>query len=123
MSGDAIIDVDTSADGTVVIWPRGVFDADDAVELRRTIVHAVRRRRPLRLVVDLHDLHELDAINLGTLAAACLLGDDHRVAVFLDYSSRAIADRLTAAGVPGHRLRHIGAWIAPAPTPTSVPVN
>jgi hypothetical protein len=65
--------------------------------------------RPLRLIVDLRDLQDLDAINLGTLAAACHLGDDHRVAVFLDYCSQAIADRLTAAGVPGHRLRNVGA--------------
>jgi anti-anti-sigma factor len=104
MSG-ATVDVETSPDGTLVIHPHGVLDADDAVELRRAIVHAVRRLRPLRLVVDLSDLHDLDAINLGTLAAACHLGDDHRVAVFLDHSSPAIAGRLIAAGVPGHRLR------------------
>jgi anti-anti-sigma regulatory factor len=89
-----------------VIHPGGVLGGDNAVELRRTIVHAVRRLRPLRLVVDLRDLHELDAINLGTLAAACHVGDDHHVAVFLDHPSPAIAERLTAAGVPVHRLRH-----------------
>jgi anti-anti-sigma factor len=103
---DTTVDVDTSPDGTLVIYPRGVLDADDAVELRRTLVHAVRRLRPLRLVVDLHDLHDLDAINLGTLAAACHLGDDHQVAVFLDHCSPAVAERLAAAGVPSHRLRH-----------------
>lgn len=105
MSG-APVDVETSPDGTLVIQPHGVLDADDAVELRRTIVHAVRRVRPLRLVVDLRDLQDLDAINLGTLAAACYLGDDHQVAVFLDGCSPVIAERLAAAGVPGHRLRH-----------------
>jgi anti-anti-sigma factor len=107
MSG-VTVDVDTRPDGTLVIQPHGVLGADQAVELRRTIVHAVRRTRPLRLVVDLRDLDDLDAINLGTLAAACDLGDDHRVAVFLDYCSQEIADRLTAAGVPGHRLRNVG---------------
>jgi hypothetical protein len=75
--------------------------------LCRTIVRALRRTRPLRLIVDLSDLHDLDAINLGTLAAACHLGDDHRVAVFIDNSHPSIADRLTAAGVPRHRLRNI----------------
>ena len=105
MSG-ATIDVESSPDGTLVIQPHGVLDADDAVELRRTLVHAMRRLRPLRLVVDLRDLQDLDAINLGTLAAACHLGDDHRVAVFLDHCSPAIAGRLAAAGVPAHRLRH-----------------
>jgi anti-anti-sigma factor len=104
MSG-ATLDVQTSPDGTLVIHPRGVLDADDTVELRRMIVHAVRRVRPLRLVINLCDLHDLDAINLGALAAACELGDDHRVTVLLDYCSPVIAQRLTAAGVPGHRLR------------------
>lgn len=107
MSG-ATVDVDTGPDGTLVIQPHGVLGADDAVELRRTIVHAVRRARPLRLLVDLRDLDGLDAVNLGTLAAACHLGDDHHVAVFLDYCTREIADRLAAAGVPSHRLRHVG---------------
>lgn len=102
----ATVTVETSPDGTLVIHPHGVLGADDAVELRRAIVHAVRRVRPLRLVVELCDLQDLDAINLGTLAAACHLGDDHQVAVFLDHSSPVIAERLAAAGVPGHRLRH-----------------
>jgi anti-anti-sigma regulatory factor len=102
----ATLDVGTSPDGTVIVHPRGSFGAEEAVELRRTLVHAVRRLRPLRLVVDLHDLSDLDSINLGTLAAAWQLGDDHRVAVFFDHSSLVVAGRLTAAGVPGHRLRH-----------------
>ncbi|MDY7090978.1 MAG: STAS domain-containing protein [Actinomycetota bacterium] len=104
MSG-ATVDVETSPDGTLVIHPRGILDAEDAVELRRTIVHAVRRVRPLRLVVELGDVRHLDAINLGTLVAACHLGDDHKVAVFLDHCRPMIAQRLAAAGVPSHRLR------------------
>ncbi|GAA4960319.1 hypothetical protein GCM10025331_59330 [Actinoplanes utahensis] len=52
-------------------------------------------------------MEALDPINLGTIAAACHLGDDHHVAVFLDHPSAALADRLIAAGVPRHRLRHI----------------
>jgi anti-anti-sigma factor len=104
---DAPLDVETGPDGTLVIQPNGVLGAEEADELRRTLVHAVRRLRPLRLVIDLRHLDDLDAINLGTLAEACHLGDDHRVAVFLDHCSTAIAEHLTAAGVPGHRLRHI----------------
>ena len=115
MSG-ATVDVDTTTDGTLVIQPHGTLHAEDAVELRRALVRAVRRIRPLRLVLDLHDLDDLDAINLGTLAAACLLGDDHQVAVFLDHCSRDIADRLAAAGVPSHRLRHIGIPAQAGPT-------
>jgi len=103
----ATVDVNTSPDGTLVIHPGGSLDATDAVDLRHTLVHAIRHARPLRLVLDLTDVQDLDPTNLGTLAAACLIGDDHQVAVFLDHSSAAIAGRLTAAGVPAHRLRHV----------------
>lgn len=102
------VDVDSSTDGVLVISPHGILDAEDAVDLRRTLVRAIRRTRPLRLVLDLHDVQDLDGINLGTLAAACHLGDDHQVAVFLDRCSPTIAERLTAAGVPSHRLRRTG---------------
>ena len=101
----ATVDVETSSDGTLVIHPRGHFGAGDAVDLRRTLIRVIRRERPLRLVLELAGVHELDPINLGTLAAACHLGDDHDVAVFLDHPSAVIADRLLAAGVPTHRLR------------------
>ena len=107
MSG-ATLDLAVDPDGTLVIRPHGVLDVDQAVELRRMLVHTLRRIRPARLILDLQDLHDLDAIILGTLAASWQLGDDHRVAVFLDHATRAIADRLTVAGVPGHRLRHVG---------------
>ena len=77
-----------------------MLDAADAVELSRTLVQAIRRVRTLRLVLNLGEVRGLDPINLGTLAAACNLGDDHHVAVFLDYPSAELADQLTAAGVP-----------------------
>lgn len=102
------VDVDTSPDGSLVIQPHGVLDVADTVELRRTLVRAIRRTRPLRLIVDLSDVHELDSINLGTLVAAYHLGNDHQVAVFLDHCPTAIADQLSGAGIPVHRLRHIG---------------
>ncbi|AEV84097.1 hypothetical protein ACWT_3074 [Actinoplanes sp. SE50] len=101
------VDVNTSTDGTLIIHPHGALDATDAVGLSRTLVQAIRRTRPLRLILDLADVHDLDPINLGTLAAACHLGDDHQVAVFLDHSSARIAEELTEAGVPRHRLRNI----------------
>ncbi|MEV4708661.1 STAS domain-containing protein [Actinoplanes sp. NPDC049316] len=103
----ATVDVTTSADGTLVIRPHGILDAAEAVCLRRTLVRAIRQTRPLRLIVELGDVQGLDPINVGTLAAACHLGDDHHVAVFFDHASMLIAERLTAAGVPWHRLRHI----------------
>ncbi|MFI7597961.1 STAS domain-containing protein [Actinoplanes sp. NPDC049681] len=105
---DGTVDIATSPDGSLIIQPHGVLDADDAVELRRALVNAVRHVRPLRLILDLQDVRGLDPINLGTLAAACHLGDDHKVAVFLDNSSAVVAGQLTAAGVARHRLRGVG---------------
>jgi anti-anti-sigma regulatory factor len=104
---DAPVDVTTGPDGSLVLQPHGAIGPDDAVELRQALVHAVRHLRPLRLILDLQDVSELDPINLGTLAAACSLGDDHHVVVFVDGSSTAIAGQLAAAGVPYQRLRQI----------------
>jgi anti-anti-sigma regulatory factor len=106
--GDATLSVITARDGTLVIRPHGVLGMDMAAELQRALIHAVRHVRPSRLVLDLQDVEDLDPINVGAFAAACGLGDDHRVAVFLDCSSATLADRLAAAGVPRHRLRRIG---------------
>ena len=78
---DATVDTITSADGSLILRPHGVLGAEHAVELRHTLVHAVRHVRPLRLILDLADVRDLDPINLGTLAAA---------------------------GVAHHRLRHVG---------------
>jgi anti-anti-sigma regulatory factor len=99
------LEVRTGADGSVVVRPHGVVGPDNAVELRQILVHTVRKLRPLRLVLDLADVSGMDPINLGTLAAACGLGDDHQVIVFVDNSSEIIAAQLTAAGVPQQRLR------------------
>jgi anti-anti-sigma regulatory factor len=101
------VDVTTSPDGTLVIQPHGDLLAEDAVDLRRALILAIRHTRPVCLVLDLTDVRELDPINVGTLAAACHLGDDHQVAVFLDHSSAGIAHRLYVAGVPAHRIRHV----------------
>jgi anti-anti-sigma factor len=102
-----MLEVRTAADGSVVIRPHGAVDVDVATELRQALVHSVRRLRPSRLVVDLSDASDLDSINVGTLAAACDLGDDHRVAVFVENSTAEVAADLTAAGVPEQRLRGV----------------
>ena len=104
---DAAVTVETSADGSLVLRPHGELGAGAAVELSQLLTHAVRHVRPLRLVLDLDDVDEVDPLSRGALAAACHLGDDHHVAVFLDNSSTVVAEQLTAAGVPQHRLRHI----------------
>ena len=99
------IDVVTRADGSIVVRPHGVLGQEDAVELRQLLVHTMRKVRPLRLVVDLEGVSVLDAINVGTLAAACIMGDDCQVAVFVDMAAPLIREKLEAAGVPPQRLR------------------
>ncbi|SDS90860.1 STAS domain-containing protein [Actinoplanes derwentensis] len=100
------VDVSSSPDGTLVIHPHGDLDADDAIGLRRALIHAILHTRPVRLILDLADVHELDALNLGALAAACGVGDDHHVLVLVDNATPGLAHHLTAAGVPGQRIRH-----------------
>ncbi|MFI5930734.1 STAS domain-containing protein [Actinoplanes sp. NPDC051494] len=100
------VDMESRPDGDLIIQPHGVVGPDCAAELRRVLDHAVRRVRPSRLILDLGDVSHLDSINLGTLAAACTICDDQRVAIFLDNSTAAIAGQLTAAGVPRQLLRH-----------------
>jgi anti-anti-sigma factor len=99
------VDVQTGVDGTLVVQPHGVMDSEYAVHFRQILVHAVRKVRPLRLILDLGDVSDVDAINLGTLAALCDLADDHHVIVFMENPSAAIAIQLQAAGVPPQRLR------------------
>jgi anti-anti-sigma factor len=98
------VDVRTDADGSLVVHPRGDLDTECAVPFRQTLVHAVRKIRPLRLIVDLAEVDAVDPINLGTIAALCGLGDDHQVVVFLRNVAADIADDLRAAGVPPQRF-------------------
>jgi anti-anti-sigma factor len=99
------VDVRTDSDGSVVVQPHGLMDDACAVHFQQVLVHAVRRVRPLRLILDLGDVSTMDPINVGTLAALCDLADDHHVVVFMDNSSAEIAHQLQAAGVPPQRLR------------------
>jgi anti-anti-sigma regulatory factor len=104
MSNTAV-DLRTCADGSVLVQPHGPMGVDCAVHLQQILVHTVRHVRPLRLILDLGDVPEVDPINLGTLAALCDLADDYQVVVFVENSSAEIAVQLTAAGVPPQRLR------------------
>ncbi|MFG1610382.1 STAS domain-containing protein [Actinoplanes sp. NPDC049265] len=103
---DTAVDVHSGPDDTLVIHPRGALGADAAARLRRLLVQAVRHTRPSRLILDLRDVSHLDPINLGALAAACDLGDDHEVEVSLEHNSPALADQLCAVGVERARLHH-----------------
>ena len=58
--------VGTSPHGSVVVRPHGVVGLDDAVKLRKLLVHSMRKVRPLRVVADLDGVSALDAINVGT---------------------------------------------------------
>ncbi|WP_324291298.1 hypothetical protein [Paractinoplanes pyxinae] len=85
--------------------PRGDLNAVSALRLRQVLVQAIRHLRPSRLIVDLRGVSELDAVDVGAIAAACELGDSYQVGVFLDDAPfRAVTD-LAAAGVPHQRLR------------------
>lgn len=101
------VDVTSQPDGSVVIRPHGHVNDDVTVELRHALVEVIRHTRPPRLILDLADVEELDPLNVGVLAGACLLGDDQRVVVFVEHCSTVIADELIAAGVPRLRLRHV----------------
>jgi anti-anti-sigma regulatory factor len=100
----SILEIRTADDGTVVICPHGMGDPARADEFRQALVRLLCRVRPLRLVVDLSDVPDLDPIELGSVVAACDLGDDHQVPVFVRSPSGAVTERLTAAGVPRQRV-------------------
>ncbi|WP_436521458.1 STAS domain-containing protein [Actinoplanes sp. HUAS TT8] len=100
----SVLEIHTDDDGSVVICPHGAGDPERADEFRHALVHTLRRVRPLRLIVDLSDVPEPDPIELGSVVAACDLGDDHQVPVFVCSPSGAVTDRLTAAGVPRQRV-------------------
>ncbi|WP_250030982.1 STAS domain-containing protein [Paractinoplanes maris] len=100
------LEVRTADDGSVIIHLRGSVGPECAVELRQLVVRTVRHVRPLRLILDLTEVVAVDPINVGTLAAACVVGDDHQVVVFLLNPGPEIARRLVLAGVPAQRLRH-----------------
>ncbi|WP_306214680.1 STAS domain-containing protein [Actinoplanes sp. RD1] len=99
------VQVESRPDGDLVIQPHGAVGPDAAEELRRLLVHAVRRTRPSRLVLDLGDVSHLDSINVGTLAATCTICDHHRVEILLDNTPAFLAGRLTAAGIPRQLIR------------------
>src|SRR6476661_8010185 len=99
------LEVRMEPDGTAVIRPRGAVAAADAAALQRVLVRTLRRIRPTRLVLDLGAVSRLDPINAGSVCAACELGDDHQVAVFVDNPSSRIAGQLVAAGIPRQCLR------------------
>lgn len=102
---DTLVDVHTEPDGTLVLKPHGTLDDAHAVHFRQVLIHAVRRTRPPRLILDLSEVPDMDPINLGTLAALCDLADDHHLTVHLDNPTPSLSHRLQAAGVPRRRLR------------------
>ncbi|MEU4620610.1 STAS domain-containing protein [Actinoplanes sp. NPDC023801] len=99
------LEVITVPDGTLVLQPHALLADDDASQLRRVLIHAVRHVRPQRLVLDLGAVLELGPLSLGALAAACHVGDARHVTVLFDNCAPEVAALLTAAGVPTHRIR------------------
>jgi anti-anti-sigma regulatory factor len=106
------MEVRTSADGSVVVRPHGIVGSECAAELRQTLIHAVRRLRPYRLILDLADVHSLDSINVGTVVAVCDVAADDHVAVYVDNPSPLIGVQLLAAGVHHRHLRPASPGVA-----------
>ena len=102
---DTLVDVHTEPDGTLVLTPHGALDDAHGAHFRQVLIHAVRRTRPPRLILDLSEVPDMDPINLGTLAALCDLADDHHVTVYLDNPTAELSHRLQDAGVPRRHLR------------------
>jgi len=102
-----MLEVLTTDEGDLVICPHGEVDPDGSGELRHALVHTMRRVRPPRLILDLADVPGLDSFDLGAVAAACEIGDDHAVTVFVQNPSADLAEQLTAAGVPRQRVRSV----------------
>jgi len=100
------VETRTEPDGTLVVQPHGVMDAERALPFRQLLVHAVRKVRPRRLVVELGGVRVLDALHLGTLAALCGVADDHKVTLVLANPSAEIRSELLAAGVPAQRIHY-----------------
>ncbi|GLW29191.1 hypothetical protein Areg01_21310 [Actinoplanes regularis] len=101
-------EVRTERDGTVIIRPHGDIETNHAMQLRQLLVHTVRKIRPPRIVLDLTAVCRLDALNVGTVAAAYALGEDHQVTVYVHNPASHIAARLFAAGIPLPQLRQPG---------------
>ncbi len=75
------------------------------MELRQLLVHTIRKVRPVRLVFGLDVVSALGPVSVGTLAAACTIGDHCQIAVFIDNATRLICAQLRSAGVSRQRLR------------------
>ena len=102
-----MLEVLTTDDGNVMVCAHGAIDLAGSGELRHVLVHTMRRVRPAQLILDLGDVPALDPINLGAVVAACELGDDHAVTVYVQNPSATLAAQLTAAGVPRQRVRGV----------------
>lgn len=96
---DGRVTVLGDADGTMVVKLDGVVGAVLADELRPALVTIVLRYRPRRLVLDLRDTVEIDAIAAGTIVAGCQIADDCDVEIVVGDPSRVVADRLRRAGL------------------------
>jgi anti-anti-sigma regulatory factor len=99
------VEVRTEEDGSLVIVLPDDIAAAQAVPFRQLLVHAVRKVRPERLVVELAGVRTIDSINVGILTALCGLADDHRVALTLHDPTVELRGALLAAGVPAERIR------------------
>jgi anti-sigma B factor antagonist len=64
---DTLINTTHGPDGGVVVEVRGEIDIASADRLRRVLVDAASRLRPVRLVVDLLHVTFIDSVGIGVL--------------------------------------------------------
>jgi len=113
------VELRTEQDGTLVVRPLGAVDDECGRLFRQTLIHAVRRVRPLNLLVDLRDVPFVDPLHLGTLAVLCELADEQHVRVVVAVHDSALVIQLRAAGVPGQCIRSTVKAETPAVASTS----
>jgi anti-anti-sigma regulatory factor len=113
------VELRTDQDGTLVVRPLGAVDDGSAQVFRQMLIHAVRRVRPLSLVVDLRAVPSVDPLHLGTLSALCELADEQHVRVIVAVNDPLLAIQLRAAGVPRQCVRSTVRVETPAVASTS----
>lgn len=113
------VELSTDEDGTLIVRPVGAVDDGCARVFRQMLIYAVRRVRPLSLLVDLRSVPFVDPLHLGTLAALCELADDQHVRVVVAVTDPALAIELRAAGVPSQCVRSTVKVDTPAVASTS----
>ena len=100
MAGILVNETRTAAGSLVTVEVDGNAHVDMARELRSVLVEVILRRRPARIVIDLHAVASLDSAAIGTLNAAYDAACDVDLVLVIHGLAPALADQLRLAGMP-----------------------